>query len=513
MAMATFVNIPSAMPGRMVRKPSGASLYLAFGLFFSVVFGLIVALFGGVIGAVLGVVLAGAVLLFSPRATVWVTIVGGLAIAGLVELYLPAFQVVRWGFSVMSIVLAVVSAVVFFAEKHRSHSQSTDANFLLLVMLGFAMVAMASALFGGGGTGNAIVGLKNYFQMWGLVLALAWLGYNPSEAGRFIKLLGFLALIQMPFVLHQFIALVPLRSRTIDAIQNIVAVDIVAGTFGGDMHGGGRSTDLAILSVAASVLFFAQWKAGLRKFRSALFLSAIAFAPILFNEAKLALLLLPVSFSYIFRKTIAEKPVKWFFGSLALLAGMVVVFIGYSMLPGAASQRSKSVSDYINSTIEYNVGNRGYGGVALNRTTAYRFWLDEHKRTGNLRQFIFGHGVGFSNEANMARSNNPTAIRYQGYGIGLTGMSSLLWDVGVLGSCIFIFVLVSAFNLGGRLVKIWEGTEFEPTILTAQVMIMMLGISIFHSNYLAFDVGFQTLFAISIGYLLAMARSKRKEIL
>ena len=88
-------------------------------LVFAVLCGAALAIFGGAVAiGVCGLVL-GIALLQVPRAMVWVILVGGLGVVGLVELYLPQFQAIRWGVAMLSMCVGVISAVAWLAEKQK----------------------------------------------------------------------------------------------------------------------------------------------------------------------------------------------------------------------------------------------------------------------------------------------------------------------------------------------------------------------------------------------------------
>lgn len=489
--------------------PEKALIGLA--LVFAALSGAALAIFGAVAAVVVCVLAFGAALLNAPRVMVWVIIAGGLGVVGMVELYLPQFQAIRWGVAVLSICVGVISTVAWLAEKQRRLKAFKGSLALAAMLLLFACAALVAAATGAAPLGIAVVGLKNYFQMWGLMLALAWLSYKPVDATRFITFLGLLAVMQLPFVLHQFLVLVPQRSGVADGERGIVAVDIVAGTFGGDMAGGGRTSNSAVLAPIAITLFLAQWKQGFRQPSSALWLTAFAFSPILFNEAKLALVLIPVALFLLFRDMLVKRPLAWLMGAGGLALCMAFVVVVYSFLPGAESQKSKSVADFITSSIEYNVGNSGYGFSILNRSTVYRFWWKEHEKTGDVLHILLGHGPGFSNTTAIDRGDIAQASRYAGYEIGLTGLSSLLWDTGLIGAGSFAMMLFMAYRLGGHLRQKWAGTPHEPAVITAQIGIVFIAISLLHNNFVTFDIGFQTMLAMLIGYLFAMSRAPVKD--
>jgi hypothetical protein len=484
---------------------------IATALLLSVVSATAIAFFEVNAGIAIGIIFIGCALLTFPRSTVWVTIIGGLVVAGLVELYLPTFQAVRWIFSLLSISLAVISMVQWLSKRN-ANSRRTDGSFVLGITLAFFVFSVIlPVIVERLPIIDSVVGLKNYFQMWGLMLALAWLGYKSVDASRFIHFFGLLALVQMPFVLHQFLVLVPLRSSAADAAHNLVAVDIVAGTFGGNMTGGGRSPNLAVLSVIAITLFITQWKLELRGLKSTIVLSSLAFSPIILNEAKLALVLLPISMLFIFRATITQRPFAWLLGATTLIGILALVIVGYANLPGAASQESKSINSYIESSISYNLGDQGYGSSAVNRSTVYQFWFNEHLRTGDVIRAVIGHGPGFSNGASISKGDNPSSSRYAGYTIGLTGISSLLWDTGLLGTSLFLLVLIMAYRFAKNLQKHWEKTPQEATITTAKISIILLALSLLHNDYIAFDIGFQTMFTVIVGYFFAMDQSRIRD--
>lgn len=506
MKAPSFVLNPSFAAGRPATIWSG--VLLAFVLLLSSMLGALLGLGAYLPVFALLALIAGAAILMSPRLAVWVALAGALCIAGLIELYLPGLQQVRWLFSLLSIVLLLVAAVRFLAQpRQRGH---TGGELLVLLCFVFVACAVAGALAAGMSKTAALVGLKNYFQMWGVLAALALFGYEAAQVSKFIRLLAMLALVQMPFVLHQFLVLVPQRSTQAAAERFVVAVDVVAGTFGGSMAGGGRSSDLAILAAIAIVYFFARWKAGQGSLTRAVLLSALAFCPMLFNEAKLALVLIPLGLLLLFPQAILRRPLTMLLGTGALLGVLVGVLALYAALPGADAQRAGSIDRFLRESLDYNVGEKGYGSAVLNRSTVYGFWWREHARRGDWKGAVFGHGPGASNSASATVSDTLATTRYRGYAIGLTGVSTLLWETGLLGTATFVLLLMAAALQARRLARDSRLAAWCAELQTAQIGLVLLCVSLLHSNYIAFDLGYQAMMVLLLGYVLAMRAALRR---
>lgn len=370
----------------------------------------------------------------------------------------------------------------------------------LVVCVLFTVLANPSSV------GSSLVGLKNYFQMFGLLVALAVFRYTPNEASRFMCFILILGLIQLPFAIHQFVHFVPLRSSLEAAARGIVAVDVVAGTFGGSPTGGGRSPTLALLGSIAVVLVLAQWRVGQRtSFRTGLYALVFA-APMALNEAKLFLVLLPIGVLLLYRDRILKNPLKAAVSGTLVLAVMAGLLAGYSLLPGAKSQRITSFDTYLQENLSYNIGSRGYGNLVLNRTTVYPFWWKENMGHGEYLNAVLGHGPGVTNSASSVVRDTLANTRYLGYGIGLTGLSALLWEVGLIGTTVVFLLLFMAYRLGDKLQRRWAGTRHWPFIRAAQLSMPLVAVTTFHNAYFISDISFQALTLLFIGYLMAMSR-------
>jgi hypothetical protein len=92
-------------------------------------------------------------------------------------------------------------------------------------------------------------------------------------------------------------------------------------------------------------------------------------------------------------------------------------------------------------------------------------------------------------------------------GIGLTGLSALLWDVGLIGTLLVGLMFLSAYRLAGRLAQATSGNPLAMALFKGlQAGVAILALSIAHKSYFVFEMAFQTLFVLIIGYLIYSAR-------
>jgi hypothetical protein len=108
-----------------------------------------------------------------------------------------------------------------------------------------------------------------------------------------------------------------------------------------------------------------------------------------------------------------------------------------------------SLSEYIFSSFEYNVRQDKVRG--LNRMRAVEFWWEEHSVTGGALPFFFGHGLGATRDSGIGYGHLVKDPRYAGRGIGVTTLSRLLWELGVVGTTLFAAIFVAAFLAARRL--------------------------------------------------------------
>lgn len=457
------------------------------------------------------VLIAGSMLVLKPLAGTWIVIVGSLIFAGVIDLYMPALQPIKWALAGLAMGISFIAYVMKGNVRKKIPKVKFKTSLLLFLWLFFAYVILIS-MFSWHGVGAFLTSFKAYFQVWGVLVAVYYVIDKEIDAARLMKFLLVLGVMQLPFVFHQFFVLIPQRSTEAFALRGMVAADVVAGTFGGTMMGGGRSSSLAMLCVLGITIVLAQFRSGLTSMMRTVILLAIFVLPMFLSEAKLFIVLLPIALFILYKDKLVKDPLKFLIGAIAVLLLLGAIFFAYSLIPGAESQQNMGLEEMWDSNISYNFGDRGYGNALLNRTTVYSFWLHEHLSWAEILHMFFGHGAGETQGGVFVGPDLTLLKKYPGYGIGLTGVSTLLWELGLVGTILVIGIFVSAYKLAGRLFVVWKGTLHEPLIKSAQVGVVLFATSLLHNNYFSFDISYQALFIVVLGYLISMLKLTRYQV-
>ncbi len=322
----------------------------------------------------------------------WSTIIVGIVLSGLAKLYTPALQQIRWLTIPLSLILAIHAlrevAIDFHDGTRRVYSPLVHwALLFMLFMVGITLINDTEL-------NRIAVGFKGYFQVWGLFFALALIPWHETTIDKIPRVLVFVALFQIPFVLHQYLFLVPMRAG-LDA-SRVVDVDVIAGTFGASAEGGGAN---ALLVAFQFIVFWGLVSARVSNVISTRFLILFSI-PILFpafvNMAKVAVIYALVGFLVLFAKDMTRRPRE------AVLAGIGALALSSLLLTAMTLNAPEHASvqswkDLIEFTYSYNVEQEELGDH-LSRFGSLAYWADNHG-TKDWFHTVFGHGLGFSRVA------------------------------------------------------------------------------------------------------------------
>ena len=158
-----------------------------------------------------------------PVVGVWVIIVGALIAFGLIDLYMPILRPLAWAVALLSMLIAAIALINAYFGQASAEVATKEGKGLVIWLFIFVLIVIFSSVANWHGIGGSVIGLKGYFQIWGLLIAIYYLMKSAHDSRRLISFFVLLGILQLPFALHQYLVLVPMRSSEILAAKNIVA--------------------------------------------------------------------------------------------------------------------------------------------------------------------------------------------------------------------------------------------------------------------------------------------------
>lgn len=457
------------------------------------------AVLGGVLAAVLFGLLAttanpmliglgvgligGAILLSVSRFSIALLMTAGLMMGALVSFAGPVFGKLPWALSMLGmLLLAPVFLNMVKAERPKVPA------FIWLGLM-FLLYAVAATVLNWHSFAEFVAGFKRYFQVFGLMLALAVLPLVQSDFRRWQNILLSIALLQFPFALYELLVLVPERGG-LDRAS--FTTDVVAGTFGANLEGGSPSAVMAVLLLTVFGFLFAQWRNGLLSTMHLLIASAILLLPLGMGETKIALVMLPLVWLVLVRQDVARSPLKYL--PVMLSGVMLTAVLGYAYVEWIMKS---TVAEVLESTISYNFAEAGYASYYLNRTTVLSFWWGQqgmHDPVG----FFFGNGLGSSF---LGQISGHIALLYPYHGVNLTAASTILWDLGIVGLVLFFAMFISAWRTAGTLYRASSDPRVKADLLAIQASIALFLLFIVYSQDIVNLIAMEIIYSAVLGYL------------
>lgn len=440
--------------------------------------------------------LIGIALLSKPTWNINLVIVLGLFVSGLAVLfYGDSATKLVWGVSILGF-MALTSA--FYKLLTDSNAIKATPVFVWLAIL-FFLYAIFDSVFQLYSAKDFVTGFKRYFQMWGLLFALCWTGFSKKQVNNWCLMILGICLLQTPFCLHQLIVLVPERESLVYMYPGMVPIDIVAGSFGGFMYGGSNNAEMATVLIMIFGFLLSRYRANLLTVKQMTWLSIILLMPLGMGETKILVIFFPIMLLTLYRKDMLTRPV---YGVVMLLFGCLstALLINIYMIV-----TEMTFDQLIFDTMKYNVYEVGYGNFYLNRTTALTFWW-KHQSLADPVGFLFGHGLGCANAGDGDKLGGFMDSLYPQYGIGLSGASLLLWELGIVGIVLYELILVAAWQTANRMIKFAVDASIRADAAAIQSAIAMFMLYPFYRDSLFNQVSFQLIFTFFLGYLAWMAK-------
>jgi hypothetical protein len=225
--------------------------------------------------------------------------------------------------------------------------------------------------------------------------------------------------------------------------------------------------------------------------------------PILMTNAKSVILFFGCSFLLTFKRQFRKKPMLTLITSCIFAAMMVgIVFYHFSEVHKYTKDKRympRNISEYIDRTIHYNFAT---DRDDLTRFSAIMFWFKEHSMNRNLLETLFGHGLGATKDSGTIVGHLLTSGKYRGMGLSKTSLTGLLWDIGFIGTGLFILIFVFAFFTAGNLVSNQTLSQDQlDQLFLAQIACIFFLLSIPYKEMIINTQAFNALSMLFLGYI------------
>jgi len=431
-------------------------------------------------------------LALQPKYGLWLLLLGGLLVAGVIPIWSDG-QATRavWALSAVSFFLLAMLLV----QAAASPAVRRNTPFFVWILLAFMAYATVVTLLRWENAYQALSGFKRYFQAMGVMVAFAWLSWSSSEMAKLRRLVFVVALLQLPWAVYELLRLVPIREATRMMYPGMIPVDVVAGTFGANMTKGGANGEMAAFLVVVLGFMLSRVRHGVEGSRRLLWLAPWVALPLFLGDTKVVVLFIPLLFLTLYRRLLLSRP----------LVGLGGLVLGMALTVGAAMVYSAGVgrdlSPQVEHTLDYNLRDRGYGGLELNRTTVLSHWAKSQRLEDPVSP-VLGNGLGSAHDGTAGN----IARRYVGYGVGLTAASLLLWEQGVIGFGLVLAALVAAWRCAGRVASAANCNLVRADAEALQAALPVFAIFLFYRPGMFEGFPFQIALYGALGYLAWLAR-------
>jgi hypothetical protein len=433
----------------------------------------------------------GIVLLSKPTWNVDLIIILGLLVSGLVTLFFGNLATkMVWGVSILGFMMLMAA---FYRVITTPQVIKSTPAFVWIALL-FFIYAIADSVLQFYSAKEVIGGFKRYFQAWGLLFGLCWLDFNKKNIDRWCLFVLVICLLQAPFCLYENIVLVPFREGYVEALPGLEPIDVVAGTFGAMMLGGGNSAEMAVALIMMFAFLLTRFRENVLTSKQLLWLSLVLLSPLGMGETKIVVILFPLMIAVLYRKEFLSRP-HYLVAALILGTVFTAITLNIYMI-----LNKTTLDGLIFDTLKYNVYEVGYGSFYLNRTTVLTFWA-EHQSTANPLSFLFGNGLGSAQEGDLSDPGGHINARYPGSGLGFTGIAMLLWELGVFGVGLFLSIIVLAWRCANRVIKVAVDPAARADASAIQAGLFLFAIFPLYLNSLLSQFSFQVIFTFMLGYL------------
>jgi hypothetical protein len=439
--------------------------------------GAVIAMYGPTAGVILtGAFVAVLLVVLPAHASAWLLFITVFLIVG----PLVYFARIEKAFWIPFFMTTLLMVKVFFELPRARTEYQLHAPAFLIGLYAFMALFLFSALLNQTSAFGVFVSSKNYLFIWSVTLLIGLGALSERCLEQIWRFLLWVSLLQFPFAAIQ---------RVFYARRSgLFNWDAVVGTF------------LVFTMLLASRLYSSS------RISATLHWAVIlcALGTIAMAEVKVIFVILPIGYAWLYRKEIPRRLGRTLLMGTLLCVMLASIFLIYK----TAIYSTKTSSEALGATIERLITREAKAAYDpttgdVSRTEALVRWWKLNP--GSEPQFIFGHGPGASRVSQMAGAG-AAASKYP-FGLTTSTASVLLWDLGVSGYLLFVFILLAAAYCAECTARMHSMPLVQRCMLQVNAaMFLLIAVLTVYNRQAVDSPSVQVLIAAMLGHALFMAR-------
>lgn len=370
-----------------------------------------------------------------------------------------------------------------------------------ILLLIFGLTAL-SILINGTPLLEALIGLRNYLYIWSIAFVVAAGALDPKQLRQTLLMVLAIVVLQAPFTVQQHFV----------AFGQTGNWDAVVGSFGGNPDGGGGGSGEMVMFLCFGLAYAASlWKVGEIRASTALLVVLAAIVATMLAETKAFFVFAPAALGVVMLSDLRRRPgltLLMFSLTAALLAGTFLFYKSQYFDDTQAAHRDATVGEYLDYAVSADskttqMINAHTGEVS--RLGAPLVWFRE-AGIGGPHGWVVGYGPRASNVSGLTGPGE--AARHFAFNLTTSTITTVLWDLGVLGLILFASLIVLAAASAWRLSRDERIPQFHRATMEAMAGgFVVLMASLAYNPGVVDGYATQSFLSFCIGYLMYWQKS------
>lgn len=391
-----------------------------------------------------------------------------------------------WFPDIWAVLILMIVIIVAVRNKRIYHG-----IFFWLIFVFLLFSTLSALILNMTPVGAIFAGIRNYMKFIPLFLVPAVVSFSEMEIRKQLILISGLSLLQFPVAIYQ---------RMFGQYANQLTGDFTMGT----LTDSGVLTVYLCCAIAMTVGFYIKKRISLKLFLCLLFVFSI---PTMINETKAAIFFIILAlFVPVWIGGSQTQRIKRFIGISILGTVLLSIFVpvyDHFMMP----RYGYSIIDFFfmeNRVERYLAPNTS--GLAVDRVGRVDALIFPFKKLADdPTRLIMGLGIGNISESFLGKKYSGDYLEEYGW-LTYGALSKLLWEVGLLGVILLLFVYIKIFRDSMTMEKD-ESIKGAIALGWTGVMAVLFLSLFYNSSILTNEIGF--LFWYFSGYIASAAYRKR----